>query len=110
MIKLKWGLPGDFMGGIIFFGVLLAIAIIELYALRAKQASVTFLQPAGININPAPGNLVGGIKSTEKRCKEVYKTKADIQRCINNFVASKGGQGGGKLTDEQKRILTQAIN
>jgi hypothetical protein len=36
---LKWGLPGDFTGGIMIFGIMFAIAVIEMYMLRALQGT-----------------------------------------------------------------------
>ena len=37
MIKLRWGLPGDFTGGFMIFGIMFTIAVIEMYALKAFQ-------------------------------------------------------------------------
>ncbi len=34
---MKWGLPGDFTGGIMIFGIMFTIAVIEMYALKAFQ-------------------------------------------------------------------------
>lgn len=35
---MKWGLPGDISGGLMIFGIMFTIAIIELYILKARQA------------------------------------------------------------------------
>jgi len=36
---LKWRLPGDISGGLMIFGIMFAIAIIEMYVLRAFQGT-----------------------------------------------------------------------
>jgi hypothetical protein len=78
LIKLKWGLPGDFTGGIMIFGIMFAIAVIEMYMLRALQGT------GGLTAGSLSGG--GGGAAAEHRRTEA-KVGAPGSRCKR-----KGGQ------------------
>lgn len=77
------------------FGIMFTIAIIEFYIIKGRQASVTFMQPSGITINPAPGALVSGVKNIEAKCNKAYTDKKKIQECINDSILGKFKGGSG---------------
>lgn len=100
-LGLKWTLPGDIGGGLLIFGIMFSIAIIELYILKGYQGLlVNKMIGGGSSTTASPGDLV----LSSKPCGDLTGKKR--KKCLE--AKAQGSGGGGMTSQEQKRILTQA--
>jgi len=75
---LKWALPGDFTGGLMMFGIMFTIAIIEMYVLKAYQS---FGNPEAIKGTIGTGVGALGSGGGSDVCSFPFLSKEQKKKC-----------------------------